>query len=120
MELPDSFDLNRIAFNGRVQDDYGFTSLRFVYRLKGLTANFDLDRPSGREDGFIHPWDLSEAGIGLGDEVEYWFEIRDNDGVNGPKMTQSRTFVHQAPTAEELAQQLDSAVTNSRRRSRPT
>ena len=26
-------------------------------------------------------------------------------------MTQSRTFVHQAPTAEELAQQLDSADT---------
>lgn len=112
MELPDSLTLNRIAFNGLVQDDYGFTSLRFVYRLKGADrASLTLDRPSGREDGFIHLWDLSEAGIGLGDEVEYWFEVRDNDGVNGPKMTQSRTFVHQAPTAEELAQQLDSADT---------
>ena len=96
VELPDSLTLNRIAFNGLVQDDYGFTSLRFVYRMKGADReSLDLDRPSGREDGFIHLWDLSEAGIGLGDEVEYWFEIRDNDGVNGPKMTQSRTFVHQ-------------------------
>ena len=69
VELPDSLTLNRIAFNGLVQDDYGFTSLRFVYRLKGADRErLTLDRPSGREDGFIHLWDLSEAGIGLGDE----------------------------------------------------
>ena len=112
LEVPDSLTLNRIAFNGIVQDDYGFTSLRFVHRIRGGDAeSLTLDRPSGREDGFIHLWDMTEAGIGLGDEVEYWFEVRDNDGVNGPKMTRSRTFVHQAPTAEELAQQLDSAET---------
>ncbi|MDA8901270.1 DUF4175 family protein [bacterium] len=109
-ETKDNLSLNQLAFNGMVQDDYGFTSLRFVFQRKGGTEEGrKLDRPSRREDGFIHFWDLSEAGIGLGDEVEYWFEVRDNDGVNGPKMTRSRTFVHQAPTAEELAQQLDSA-----------
>ena len=109
-EIPDSLSFNRIAFNGLVQDDYGFTSLQFVHRLKGRSeVRLTLDRPRRREDGFIHLWDLAETGIGLGDEVEYWFEVRDNDGVNGPKMTRSRTFVHQAPTAEELAQQLDSA-----------
>ena len=109
-EIPDSLSINRLAFNGLVQDDYGFTDLRFVFHRKGgAPETLRLDRPSGREDGFIHLWDLSESGIGLGDEVEYWFEVRDNDGVNGAKMTRSRTFVHQAPTAEELAQQLDSA-----------
>ena len=114
LEVPDSLSLNRIAFNGIVQDDYGFTVLRFVHRIRGGDAeSLTLDRPSDREDGFIHLWDLTEAGIGLGDEVEYWFEVRDNDGVNGPKMTRSRTFVHQAPTAEELAQQLDSADTDT-------
>ena len=50
--------INRIAFNGLVQDDYGFTSLRFVYRLKGADrASLALDRPSGREGtGLIHLW----------------------------------------------------------------
>ena len=109
-EIQDSLSLNQLVFNGLVQDDYGFSSLRFVFQRKGgAVVPQTLERPSRREDGFIHFWDLSEAEIGLGDEVEYWFEIRDNDGVNGPKMTRSRTFVHQAPTAEELAQQLDSA-----------
>ena len=111
-EIQDSLTLNRIAFNGIVQDDYGFSSLRFVYQKKGgKKESAALNSPSGREDGFIHLWDLSEAEVGLGDEVEYWFEVRDNDGINGPKMTQSRTFFHQAPTAEDLAQQLDSADT---------
>jgi len=112
MEVSDSLSLNRIAFNGLVQDDFGFSSLRFVYRKRGGDkVSAALSPPSGREGGFIHLWNLSDAGIGLGDEAEYWFEVRDNDGVNGPKMTQSQTFIHQAPTAEELAQQLDSADT---------
>ena len=109
-EVSDSLAFNQLAFNGIVQDDYGFTSLYFVHRMRGgAEEHMALDRPSRREDSFIHFWNLTDAGIGLGDEVEYWFEVRDNDGVNGPKMTRSRTFVHQAPTAEELAAQLDSA-----------
>lgn len=109
-EIPDSTSFNRLTFNGLVQDDYGFSSLDFVYQRPGMPkASQRLKRPDGREDGFIHIWNLADAGIGLGDEVEFWFEVRDNDGVNGPKMTRSQTFVHQAPTAEELAQQLDSA-----------
>ena len=109
-EIADSLSFNQVAFNGLVQDDYGFSSLHFVHRIRGGSEErLALDRPRRREDGFIHLWDLTDAGIGLGDEVEYWFEVRDNDGVNGPKMTRSRTFIHKAPTAEELAQQLDSA-----------
>ena len=109
-EISDSLSLNQLAFTGIVQDDYGFSSLHFVHRMRGgQEERIALDRPIRREDSFIHFWNLTDAGVGLGDEVEYWFEVRDNDGVNGPKMTRSRTFVHQAPTAEELAAQLDSA-----------
>ena len=109
-EVSDSLSFTRTSFSGIVQDDYGFNGLRFVWRPKGgEQTRQDLDRPRGREDAFLHFWDLSEAGIGLGDEVEYWFEIRDNDGVNGPKVTRSRTFRYAAPTEEELAEKLDSA-----------
>ena len=109
-EVTDSTSLTRLTFNGIVQDDYGFSSLRFVWRRKGADQErLALDRPRGREDAFLHFWDLSDIGVGLGDEVEYWFEIRDNDGVNGAKVTRSRTFRYAAPTEEELAERLDSA-----------
>lgn len=109
-EIADSLSLTRMSFNGIVQDDYGFSNLRFVWRPKGRdieTQNLDL--PRGREDAFLHFWNLADVGIGLGQEVEYWFEIRDNDGVNGPKVTRSKTFRYAAPTEEELAEKLDSA-----------
>lgn len=109
-ESGDSLSLTRMGFNGVVQDDYGFHSLRFVWRPKGGEQEEQaLDRPRGREDAFVHFWNLTDIGIGLGDEVEYWFEVRDNDGVNGPKVTRSRTFRYAAPTEEELAEKLDSA-----------
>lgn len=109
-ESGDSLSMTRVAFNGVVQDDYGFHSLRFVWRPKGQEeAAVTLDRPRGRDDAFVHFWNLADIGVGLGDEVEYWFEVRDNDGVNGPKMTRSRTFRYAAPTEEELAERLDSA-----------
>ena len=110
MESPDSLSLTRLSFSGVVQDDYGFSNLRFVWRQKGGEQDHqNLDRPRSREDAFLHFWNLADIGVGLGDEVEYWFEVRDNDGVNGPKMTRSRTFRYAAPTEEELAEKLDSA-----------
>ncbi len=109
-ELTDSTSLTRLTFNGIIQDDYGFSSLRFVWRPKGGQQDMTpLDAPRGREDSFLHFWDLADIGVGLGDEVEYWFEVRDNDGVNGAKVTRSQTFRYAAPTEEELAQRLDSA-----------
>ena len=109
-EISDSTALTRLTFNGIVQDDYGFSSLRFVWRPKGGQQDMaTLEAPRGREDSFLHFWDLADIGVGLGDEVEYWFEIRDNDGINGAKVTRSRTFRYAAPTEEELAQRLDSA-----------
>jgi len=109
-EANDSLSLTRLNFSGIVQDDYGFSNLRFVWQPKGGAQDHQvLDRPRGREDAFLHFWNLSDIGVGLGDEVEYWFEVRDNDGVNGPKMTRSRTFRYSAPTEEELAEKLDSA-----------
>ena len=122
LEVSDSLSLNRIAFNGIVQDDYGFSSPS-AFRpphARGDAEAHDARPALRREDSFIHFWNLTDAGVGLGDEVEYWFEVRDNDGVNGPKMTRSRTFVHQAPTAEELAQQLDSADADMTAAWRPT
>ena len=109
-EISDSTSLTQLTFNGIVQDDYGFSSLRFVWKPKGGQQDMAaLDAPRGREDSFLHFWNLADIGVGLGDEVEYWFEVRDNDGVNGAKVTRSRTFRYAAPTEEELAQRLDSA-----------
>ncbi|HTL82118.1 MAG TPA: DUF4175 family protein [Bacteroidia bacterium] len=115
----DSASSLRMYFNGEVKDDYGFTKLAFVYhRLNhtdstgrkidektetvNLTVNRDLQR-----DQFYYFWDLSKLGITIGDEVEYYFEVWDNDGVHGAKSTRSQKMVFQAPTKDQLMQQND-------------
>jgi hypothetical protein len=50
---------------------------------------------------------LKNTGIKPGDQVTYYFEVADNDGVNGPKTTRSPERVLSVPDAAALAEQLN-------------
>ena len=123
-EEADSVSRKLRYFYGSVQDDYGFSRLRlsarFVERGKAAepellvdneetdiegVMHFDLDVPAGRSGTFVHEWNLADIGLRAGDVLEYWFERWDNDAVNGAKSTRSTTFVHAAPTLEELKEE---------------
>jgi len=110
----DSLSSKRTYFKGLVKDDYGFSKLTFNYRF--LKSNDSLENKKGKEfteslpfnrntssDQFFHYWDLSTINIHAGDEVEYYFEIFDNDGIAGPKSTRSQTLVFKAPSLKEIS-----------------
>ena len=108
----DSFSTKRTYFRGLVKDDYGFSKLTFNYRfLKAgesshnstLTSESLPITKNQSSDQFYYTWDLNTVDIVAGDEVEYFFEIRDNDGINGPKATKSQSQIFKAPTLKELA-----------------
>lgn len=110
----DSLSAKRTFFKGLVKDDYGFTQLNFQYRfLKSNDSTQSLKNKSFREtiaisknstsEQFFYYWDLSTVNIQAGDEVEYYFEISDNDGIAGPKSTRSASLVYKAPTLQEIA-----------------
>ncbi|MBK9047449.1 MAG: hypothetical protein IPL74_12295 [Bacteroidetes bacterium] len=42
-----------------------------------------------------------------GEEVEYYFEVWDNDGVSGPKSSRTQSMVFRAPTLQELAEKAE-------------
>ena len=50
-------------------------------------------------------FDLKTTQINEGESLEYYFEVYDNDAVNGSKKSQSRAFEFNAPTEEEIQQQ---------------
>lgn len=111
-EKPDSVSLKAFYFNGKIQDDHGFSSLTFHYKIgekgaeKSFTKTVKADL-SATQSGFFHFWDLKSTGIKPGDQVTYYFEVADNDGVNGPKTTRSPEHVLSVPDAAALAEQLD-------------
>ena len=110
----DSNSTKRLFFKGIIKDDYGFSRLTFNYRyLKSADSSatnkqgkeFTENIPVGRDQTssqFFHFWDAGTLDIAAGDEVEYYFEVSDNDGVTGPKSTRSQTQVFKAPTLKEV------------------
>lgn len=120
-EKKDSISRLRLYFTGEVKDDYGFTRLQFTFRPlnKKDTLGHDVApqtqfvnlpvRSNLVRDQFYYFWDLSALGIESGDEIEYYFEVWDNDAVHGAKSTRSQRMVYKAPTAKDLAKMNDSA-----------
>ena len=116
-EFRDSVYDKRLYFRGQISDDYGFTALTFNYEYLN---NFSTERPEGevqKEDVPIslssskqlvfHHFDLSVLPIGPGDEIQYFFEVWDNDEVNGHKSSRSHKMVFRAPSLEEINEQTD-------------
>lgn len=116
-EKKDSVSLTQFYFAGNLKDDYGFNKLAFNYRFITHTDSASgKTKPSPAQvsllpisknisqQSFYHFWDLESLNISPGDEIEYYFEVWDNDGVNGSKSTRSQSMIFRAPSLKEIAQ----------------
>lgn len=93
---PDSLKLKNKIIVGQVADDFGLTKLFVVYYPKGnavLSKKGVLPLKNLTVDQFIYgfPNGLSLA---KGLEYEYYFEVFDNDAVNGSKSSKSSVYLH--------------------------
>lgn len=96
-------------FNGKVEDDYGFSRLRFYYRdLDEQNKNWNVKNiqlaRGVSQSLFFHVWELSELGFAPGTRLEYYFEITDNDALHGGKSSKTKAQNINLPTFEELKQ----------------
>ena len=109
----DSASPKLLYFQGEVGDDHGLRNLQFHYRFSagGDSVPAEMRQrmeavpfdPGNTRQRFLHAWDASSLRLVPGDRVEYWFEVWDNDGVNGSKSARSITQVFEAPSLKELA-----------------
>ena len=109
--VEDSLNPKRMYFNGQIKDDYGFSSL--VFKYKKLDKSNELSEVAlnvskgQRSESFYHFWDLSSIGLVPGDAIEYYFEVWDNDGVNGSKSSRTEKSTYRIATMDELAKEND-------------
>lgn len=102
-ELKDSIGLSQIYFNGDINDDYGVSSLVFHATKNDSSIKLNVPLRSGlANQNFYYSWSLSELNLKAGDEVTYYFEVFDNDAVNGSKSTKSQIKQLKLPTIDEL------------------
>ena len=107
-EIIDSTQLKLRYFKGQIKDDYGFDKLQFV--IKKLNNNWDsivsIDIENNINlDNFFFVFDMTGMSLSEEESLEYFFEVYDNDAVNGSKKSQSRVFEFTPPSIEELQEQ---------------
>ncbi|GJQ63394.1 MAG: hypothetical protein SCALA702_24470 [Melioribacteraceae bacterium] len=102
---------NSVPFRLKIADDYGFNSLKLKYRLSAsrfteITENFSSIRiplnGGVTEKEIDYLWDMVPLFLAENDVVTYYFELFDNDFVNGPKSTKTRTYTVRVPSLDEL------------------
>ena len=107
-KFQDSTDNKLMYFVGNASDDYGLRNLTFNYRVKsseGVQSKLNvvpLRKPAGKAIQYDYVFDLHELALKPGEEVTYYFEVFDNDGVNGSKSARTNLMIFSMPTVEEF------------------
>lgn len=100
-------------FSGKISDDYGFTSLLFHWNVGGKKFQRKIGiSPSGNLQNFYHTINFYELNLQPGEQIEYYFEVRDNDGVNGSKATLSQKVQFQLPDKNKIDSLLQQSADN--------
>jgi len=115
-EQNDTIFLTRLLFKGDIKDDYGLRKLIFHYRKEtpgeaSGTAFQSVIVPISQgqtEQSFFHYFDTRLLDLSLGDKLVYYFEVWDNDGVNGSKSARTGQRSYALPTEEEVKEKIES------------
>jgi len=110
----DSISMKALYFNGKIQDDHGFSSLMFHYKIgapgdknaKQYSNAVKADLSQTQSD-FFYYWNLKDLLVQPGEQVSYYFEVADNDGVNGPKKARTPERTLNVPDVQEINKQLN-------------
>lgn len=104
----DSVSRGPVQFMGQISDDYGINRLQLVYYKKNTKPLFkthiiNISKASFSDFYYVFPEEISiEEGV----EYELYFEVFDNDSVNGSKKTKSEIFSYYNKTEKELKEEL--------------
>ena len=102
-------------FFGQVSDDYGLSKLQMVYyeennpQVQKICA-IGISKANIQTFFYLFPDSLF---VGKGINYELFFEVYDNDMVNGNKKAKSAVFKYREKTNEELNQELLDAQRNT-------
>ncbi|WP_018341837.1 DUF4175 family protein [Cytophaga aurantiaca] len=119
-EFRDSTLMEEINFGGSLSDDYGLNRLLIHYSVKGSdkaiikkgTKPIFIDAGKTNQT-FYSTWRIDSIKIEPGQELEYYLEVFDNDGINGSKGTKSPLFSWKIPSKEELDAELKTASSSA-------
>lgn len=115
-EFKDSISYTGIYFTGNISDDYGFSDLNFRYQigdsdnLSSIELNkYRIDNiafsDQNQKQRFYYYIGLDTLSISPGENLSYFFEVYDNDEINGFKRSKTPTYLLSVPDFKEIVAQ---------------
>jgi len=111
-EKADSINFKSLYFSGSIKDDYGFNKLVFHYTHFTTDSSGNNKQEIGEKllgvnrsqisQSYYYYFDANAFELKPGDKIEYYFEVWDNDGVNGSKPAKTKVMAFKAPTLDEV------------------
>ncbi len=111
-KFEDSLNKKRLFFVGEAGDDYGLRSLAFNYQIKRNSGQQEplqrapLPNPTNKAVSYQYTFNTADLQLRPGDEVSYYFEVFDNDGVNGSKSTKTGMMVYTQPSVQQIEKEM--------------
>ncbi len=94
----DSILYQRIILGGGISDDYGISQLSLHFRVvddkqkEMLSRNVNIPVSRSQQQSFFYNWSVDSLKLNPGDQLEYYLQVWDNDGVNGRKSTKTARY----------------------------
>ncbi len=107
-KIQDSSENNVIYFVGNAADDYGLRSLSFNYTIQKASGqtiplvSTKLPDPEKIQASYDYLLDINDLKLESGDNVSFYFEVFDNDAVNGSKSSRTGIMTYSKASIEEL------------------
>ncbi len=106
----DSVARGPVQFVGQLSDDYGLSTLKVVYYdilNKDAINKRDIPISNASFEEFYYVFDpQGDLNLETGMNYELYFEVYDNDAVNGKKSMKSSVFSYHNKTKQEIAYDL--------------
>lgn len=105
----DSVSRGPIQFAGQLSDDYALSRLNMVYYSadeKTSVLNHPIEIKNSTFEEFYYIFSPIQLELREGVAYEIYFEVFDNDGVNGNKSSKSKKFTYYNKTKQEITDDL--------------
>jgi hypothetical protein len=114
-EFRDSTQSLNLFFAGSASDDYGLTKLQFKYAVigkdgverKNAAKQISFDNSNRKSIQYDYAISMDSIGLMPGERLHYYFEIFDNDAVNGSKSSRTGLMQYYLPSLDEFEKQED-------------
>ena len=109
-KFSDSIDARIVYLAGEATDDYGIKKLLMHYSIERDAKILKKDQmpmsiQNAKQTTYEYVLNMRDFELKPGDKFSYYFEVWDNDAVNGSKSSKTSLMFYQMPTLEEVDKQ---------------